>query len=168
MCWRWTAPALLPDWRAGGVQVEPVQWAPHRLRRVLNAAISGPITADDLADAAAAVAGGFTGSLPLAAEAAQAAAVAPPAPRRESSAAEAAAAVAAEHSPQRHPELAAAAAHGAAHAPAEPPALPAGEGGEHGEDAVTAELASAQRQVEQDLLQMVLRLDLDWDAPGAG
>lgn len=42
--------------RCGWLQVEPVQWSPHRLRRVLNAAANSPITDAELAEATAAVA----------------------------------------------------------------------------------------------------------------
>ncbi len=40
-----------------------MQWQHHRLRRVLDAAISSPISPEVIAEAAAAVAGGYNGSI---------------------------------------------------------------------------------------------------------
>lgn len=57
-----TAPGPLPL-RLPPLQVEPVQWPLHRVRRVLNAAVHSAITAQDLADAVAAVEEGYAGSL---------------------------------------------------------------------------------------------------------
>ena len=155
------------------LKVEPVQWSPQRLRRVLNAAIASPITAQDLADAEAALQQGFTGSLSRAPTFSAEAEVAVPLEEAEeeeaaaaeeagaaTSAAAAAAAGAAAHSCaaslSSQPSTAAAAQDAAAAA------------GGAGEDAVAAELAAAQQQIDQELLDMVLQLDLDMGHLGAG
>ena len=50
-------------WRVVLLQVEPVQWPLHRIRRVLDAAVHSAISKEDLAAAAAAVQEGYAGSL---------------------------------------------------------------------------------------------------------
>jgi hypothetical protein len=142
------------------LKVEPVQWPAGRLRRVLNAAIASPISAQDLADAEAALQQGFTGSLSR---------VPTSSSQREASLAEEAG------SSMQEPPAApaageAAGAEGAAgmlpqHASTDAPAVQA-HAAAAGEDTVAAELAAAAAQQEAELMDMVLALELDLGGTG--
>lgn len=121
-----------------------VTWSHARLRRVLSAALASPISQQDLADADAALERGFTGSLSRGAtysdEAEREAAVA----AAGSGGGEAGAAGSGDGGGAATP------LHGAAGPLQDDPAA-----GAAGEDAVTADLAAAQQQIDDDLMEMV-------------
>ncbi len=150
------------------LKVEPVQWAPQRLRRVLNAAIASPLTAQDLADADAAVQQGFTGSLSRAPTFSAEAEAAVPAESEEEAeagggmgpgvagvappeAAAVAAAAAAQRAQKRgrHSRGPSGASQQAGCMAMEPAAADASGGG--GDDVVADELAAAQQQIDDEV-----------------
>lgn len=131
-----------------------MQWSAARLRRVLNAAIASPISAQDLAEAEVALQQGFTGSLSR---------VPTSSSQREAAMSEEAG------SGTQEPPAAAAAGEagetegvagfllhqGDSGRPATQPAAVAAPAAAAGDDAVAAELAAAAAQQEAELMDMV-------------
>lgn len=130
------------------LKAEVVQWPHHRLRRVLSAALASPISPQDLADAEAALQQGFTGSLSRAPTFSAEADAAGAGSTGEEEGVECAAAGSAALSPAQASRTASLASQPSMTAAG---AGEAGAAGAGGEDAVTADLAAAQQQIDDEV-----------------